>query len=281
MSDCAGNFFFFNNILKHANEFADALLTKGKSIYEVIRVKQGIPLFFEKHIQRLQNTAELENVNLFYNEDEILNKIKELVKINNFIEESVKIVFSYENNFFGEPQNIFLTYVMQNITPSKEQYEKGVIVISCQAERKNPNSKVINIKQRNELNGIASKKMVYETILINRKGNLTEGSRSNIFFIRNGVVFTTNVKMVLPGITRNNIIEICKENSIEIIENTIPFIDSKKFDCMFITGTSRKILPVQSLDNIDFDVNNLMMRKIMSLYDEKILNYISCNLNQH
>ena len=78
-------------------------------------------------------------------------------------------------------------------------------------ERENPNAKIINLSFREKVNKKIREKNAYEAILVDRKGYITEGSKSNIFMIKDNMLLTSPVKAVLPGVTRGEIIDIAEE----------------------------------------------------------------------
>jgi len=275
MSECSKLYFQFNTEYKKTEEFPSELFSKGKTIYEVIKLKNKLPLFFEKHYNRLLNTAKIEHLVLPFTDIELFEKIINLAEKNEVTDESIKLVFSFDNDYFGEKTNYFLAYFIQSTVTRTSLYNEGINVISCFSERNNPNAKVLNPNQRSNWNSILSEKMVSEVILVDRCGNLTEGSRSNFFAIKNNEVYTTPIAKVLPGITRNNVIEICKNENIPIFEKNIHYKDISSFDALFITGTSRKIMPIRTFDEHEFSVSNELLRLLIKKYDILIENYIN------
>ena len=111
-------------------------------------------------------------------------------------------------------------------------------------------------------------------LLINDKGFITEGSRSNIFFIKDNKIITPPQKEVLNGITRRNILKICKQNKIDIIEESLNVSNIKEIDVAFLSGTSLKVLPVKQIEKHEFNIENEFLKRIMKLYNDAIDNYI-------
>jgi branched-chain amino acid aminotransferase len=114
----------------------------------------------------------------------------------------------------------------------------------------------------------------YEIILENDDGYISEGSRSNLFFIRENTLFTSPVEDVLPGITRKKVIEIAESLGIELHERGVRRDELYHFEAMFLTGTSIKILPVLSVEKYRFDTNHPILRSLMESYDRCIESYI-------
>lgn len=153
-------------------------------------------------------------------------------------------------------------------------YKDGVKTILYFAERENPNAKIINTTFRERINNEIRDKNVYEAILVDSKGNITEGSRSNIFMVKDNILITSPLKKVLPGVTRGEVIEIALRNGIEVKEEEFKASDIGELDGMFISGTSPKILPISKVDNINFNINNDLIRKLIEEYNHEIDSYI-------
>lgn len=110
--------------------------------------------------------------------------------------------------------------------------------------------------------------------MINRNGYITEGSRSNIFFIKDKTIYTTPAGLVLPGITRQKVLNICKSIGHNVIEKMIHYKELKNFESLFLTGTTRKILPVRSVDEMVFSAENKLMQRISDEYELLVADYI-------
>ena len=122
---------------------------------------------------------------------------------------------------------------------------------------------------------------VYEVLLVNEAGYITEGSRSNVFFVKKNKVFTPPTEDVLQGVTRQKIIESIEKQNIEFAMENIAFNDISNFESVFISGTSRRVLPVKSIleTNINYNVNNDLLRfiekeflNVTNLYIENYIN---------
>ena len=236
---------------------------KGKLIYEVIRIINGKPLFYKEHFDRMINSFKLNDYKNDITYDELLNDINSLVISNDKNLGNIKIIFNMKSNEFK-------IFFIKHSYPTDEMYKEGVKTILYFGERENPNAKVINNGFREAVNKEIKKTNAHEAILVDRNGYITEGSRSNIFLIKDSNVYTSKVEAVLPGVTRTEIIKVAKENSINIIEENIRYTDLEKFDVLFISGTSPNILPIRRVNELEFDVENYLLRKLMNLFDELI-----------
>lgn len=276
MSECYGELFVKNSEILKREQFKDCEIFEGTSLYEVIRIIDEVPLFLEKHLERLKNSAALAGLNLWLNIDTVKAKLSQLIKINKNSFGNVKIVFNY-NGYNKDIQN-FYAYYLKSSYPSEKQYEEGVSTVLCFMERENPNAKIINPNLRDRTNELLKDSGAYEAILVDKENNITEGSRSNIFMVKGDTVYTAPSMAVLPGITRNIIVELCKENNINIIEKQVNSKEIKDLDALFISGTSPKVLPIKNVQEILFNSSlNSIVKNIRVAYNKTIDNYIKIN----
>lgn len=149
-------------------------------------------------------------------------------------------------------------------------------------ERQNPNAKIINTAFRSAVDKEIRENGAYEAILADNNGYITEGSKSNIFLIKGNNVFTAPVSTVLPGVTRNVILEILKNDNIPVYEKKIHYTQLKDYEALFISGTSPKVLPISMADNIKFDSSsNELVERIMKDYNDEIKTYIDSQSANH
>ena len=104
-------------------------------------------------------------------------------------------------------------------------------------------------------------------LLVNREGRITEGSRSNVFFIRGREVWTAPSDRVLLGVTRSKVIDVIREAGLDLHFKSVREDHLASFDAAFISGTSPKVLPIASIGDISYDVNDPVLRDIMKRYE--------------
>jgi branched-chain amino acid aminotransferase len=260
--------------LKNCKEFKESDLAKGISIYEVIRIKQGIPLFLEDHLNRLFYSADILNLSISESYCDIETLIGELIKKNNTKEGKIKLIIRFEKDN-GSLEKDLLIYFTSHYFPSDEEFNNGVTIGFCNATRGNPNAKILETEARTKANDTIAEKKLFEVLLINNDGFITEGSRSNVFFIKDNKVITPPVRDVLNGITRKNIIKLCKQNNIEITEGKIHFSEIQNMDTVFLTGTSLNTLAVKELEEFEFNTKNEILNRISDLYKKLIEKYFT------
>jgi len=264
-SICNGN--VINNDIEDINNN-----TSSEIVYEVIRVIDGVPLFLEEHMERLLKSSHMIDINLSCLVDKITSDIKKLIDINNKPNKNIKIQV-YANK---EGNINYSLFFIKSSYPDAELYKKGIAAILYKAMRKNPNAKVQNSLLREEINKELQKSNAYEALLVNEQDCITEGSKSNVFFVKNGMLYTSEKKDVLLGVTRSRIIELAKNLDINVVEKPIHKSFLNECDGLFITGTSPKVLPISRVDEILYDSpNNEVILRLMEAYDSLIENYIT------
>jgi len=245
-----------------------AVITKGglntPSVYEVIRLTDGKPQFLPEHYARLENSLGAIGMPVPFTSEKLADSIRELAEEGQIRDHNLKL----EVDVSGHG----VLYLNPTHYPSAQQYAEGVKTELFRGERKNPNIKMMDQALRDATDAAIREHNLYEVILVDRGGQITEGSRSNIFFIKNGEVFTSPLHQVLPGVTRGKIIEIVRSKGIRVHEELISASDIASFDAAFISGTSPKVLPISSVGDIAYDVNEPLLRDIMAWYDEAFLN---------
>ena len=279
MSEAKLNCFQFNGKIYNTEEFDNLYKDIFPSVYEVIRVVDKVPLFLEDHYARFMNSLKLAANN--YNFDikfiDIKESINNLVKLNNVSNYNIKIVF---NNIGNAKLNEYYFFI-KSIYPENSLYEEGIKSFTYNAVRNNPNAKIINQNLRDTINNLLKEKNCYEALLVNNNNEITEGSRSNVFFLKDKTVYTAPVGDVLPGITRQKIIQLLKENGIEFKEEPIYENEIIKFDGAFMSGTSPKVLPISYINDIELSPKNDLLQKIMKIYDGEITKYTASHKKEY
>jgi len=232
------------------------------SVYEVIRLEDGKPQFLPEHYERIRNSLRSIGRTVPFTYDDLADSIAKLAEEGHVMDHNVRLEVALDDKttLFPSPTHY----------PTDSQYETGVDVGLFEGERKNPHLKMLDYELRSATDEAIHKQDLYEVLLVDRYGNITEGSRSNVFFIKNGEVYTPPLHQVLPGITRGKILDIISEKGNTVHKEPIPADEIGHFDAAFICGTSPKVLPIRSIGDVHFDVDDAILRDIMSWYDEAL-----------
>ncbi len=256
------NFFVYNSEIYPNSRFIPSENEGG--IYEVLRVVKGVPLFLNEHLARFYHSAQIAGKIIRFTGDQIESQLQNLIQKNEVYEGNILISCKTNMKAFFIPHNY----------PSEEMYRKGVMCGLLRAERENPNAKVFQTIVREQANRLIAQKGYFEVLLVDHLERITEGSRSNIFFVKQNVLITPPANEVLLGITRQKTINLAKKLNIHLKEEDVYLKDLKDFQAIAITGTSPKILPVKQVENIFFKADNVVIQKLILGFEELITEYL-------
>ncbi len=256
----------FNDI-----EVIHTLLEKDiEKVYEVIRIIDGKPLFLEDHIARMNNSIKLVDIDFSVSLRDIREQIYML--LDKFKEKNINVKITF---FKNSVENLII-YLMKSQYPTVEKIQKGYNTILIYEERENPNAKILNNEFRGLINEILTGEDADECIYVSEKGEVLEGSRSNLFFVKGNTIVTASDNGVLLGTTRNKIVEICQEKRIGIQKRVIRIEELAFFDAAFITGTSIDVMPVNAIGTVKYkSTSNRLVERIRKEYEKEKHKYLS------
>ncbi len=235
-------------------------------IYEVIRVINNKPVFLLEHYERLVKSIKLSNLDADINYDSFKNCINLLISENDLSNCNIRVSFDLKE----EP--LLFMYFVKSFYPDKSYYETGIHTITIIKERENPNIKKNAKSYRDEIDLLLKENEAFEAILVNFDKTISEGSKSNVFFVKGNSLITAEDEDVLLGVTRNKVLEIAENLNINIIKRKIHLEEINDFDGAFITGTSNNVLPIKTINNILLkSTTNEVVIKLMKEYEKLIL----------
>jgi branched-chain amino acid aminotransferase len=238
-------------------------------VYEVIRLIGGTPIFLADHIKRLLESVKLMGADPLLGTSFWMQAAADFIGHTATENCNIKLVYSWK----GKAENAYC-YAINTDYPTKQIYENGVAAGLFAAVRSNPNAKTEQETRKAAVSFIRESG-VYEAILVTPQDCVTEGSRSNIFFIKNRKILTAPEYQILVGITRQYAIQAAANAGIEVEVREIRAAELASFDAAFITGTSPKILPINKIGDIHFHAQNEVTLEIMKGYQAILDNYIA------
>jgi branched-chain amino acid aminotransferase len=265
-------FWIKNDQVMEQQKLPADFIEHGTSLYEVLRVMQGIPLFLEQHLARLKHTAQLTGLALPLDDAGIQQRLHDLMVSNKVDAGNVKLVINYPSP--GRTADLY-AYFVEHSYPSASDYQNGIKTVLVQVERPNPNAKVDRADYRRTVDGAIRESGAYEALLVDRQGNVSEGGRSNLFMLKGDIIYTAPGDKVLKGITRQMVFAACHNRGYQVVEKEISLQEMLNMEAIFISGTSPKVLPVSQVDDQRIDSgSNAIIRDIMAGYDAIINEYI-------
>lgn len=237
--------------------------TCGSSVYEVVRVIEK-PIYLKEHIVRLNKSLKLLGIDNQISYEHIYSQMMKLCELNDIACNNIKILCSVEES---QLKDVYVYHIQSNY-PDDQAYNKGVKTIFYRVERENPNIKIHRPILKETIGKELKRNGAYEALLVDDENMVTEGSRSNLLFVSGDSIVTTKKDKVLLGVTRSKVIEICKRYDISITEREIRVDDISSFNAAFITGTSINVLPISMINDMRFDVDNRLLRRLIKLFEE-------------
>ncbi len=262
MLELIGEAGFVNDSVKPIDWIKHHFKFKGRPVYEVVRLINSVPLFLDDHLERLAQSSRIVGLDFKVEKSHIEKRIQVLVKECTRSNGNLKIIFGSLESVGESLLIVFIPFYF----PSTEQYQNGVPVTLLQMERPNPNAKLVKEKPVELSNLIDYESGYYEVLIVNSKGFVTEGSRSNVFFIKDSVFFTSPTENVLPGITRKKILGLMEKRGLEVKFQLIHKDRLSDYQSLFLTGTSPGVLPIKSVNGNSYDVHHPYLLEIMAEY---------------
>lgn len=270
MSECIGLYYSENIVFKETSCFSDEEVQAGVVLYEVLRIVGSTALFLEDHIQRLQESVRLSGYSYSVSVPVIHYLLRHLIRRNELANGNVKIVL----RFSGHQSPVLFTYIIPHAYPTPEMYQHGVETDLFLAERVNPNIKRMIPETRRRVMEFITAENLYDALLIDDEEQITEGSRTNIFVVRNHTVITPPAGQVLKGVTRSKVIELCNKLNYKLIEEPVSINSLNELEAAFFSGTSPGILPICRIANHRFVLPHPMVQALMQSYNEMLSDYL-------
>lgn len=253
----------------------------GNGIFEGIRAYNtvnGVKIFKAKeHYERMLKSAQLMHIKTDYTVEQLTALSYELLEKNGITDAYIRPLFYLDPNMSLVPvdkTNLFLCawewgrYLgdkLLRITTSSYQRPNPK---SCHVEAKTVGHYINSILATTE----AKQNGYDEALMLDAAGFVAEGPGANFFFEKDGVLHTCPLGNILPGITRNTVIELAKENNIPVVEKLFSIEEVKTADSAFFTGTAAEIAGIGSLDDYTFpmDWNDSLGKKLAALYQQEV-----------
>lgn len=255
----------------------------GYAVFEGIRAykteKGEVKIFKEReHYDRLKRSCDLIHIPYKFNNDELIKASYKVLELNNFEEAYIRpLVFC--------PPNMTLKAASEShILICAWEWgaylgEKLLRVMTSSYQRPNPKAFQIESKSAGlYVNSILASQEAKangydEALLLDINGNVAEGPGANIFFEKNGKLFTPPPGNILPGITRATVIELCHELGIPLEEKLFTLDELKQAESVFYCGTAAEVIGWDSLDGQGFSKpwSESLGKVLQQAYKAKVL----------
>ena len=254
----------------------------GYSVFEGIRsykTADGKTKIFkaEKHFRRLKNSANAVNIPYEYNSQDLIAATYDLLAINNMQDAYIRpLVYAPANMSFNRNTESYIVIAVWKMEPFLGEKLLKVMISSFQ--RPNPKGFKIEAKASGHyVNSILASQEAKangydEALLLDINDFVAEGPGANVFFEKDGQLFTPAPGNILPGITRETVFEICNELDIPVQEKNFTTAELKQADTAFFCGTAAEVIGWESLDGVKFSKswNETVSKVIQEEYKRRV-----------
>ncbi|OEG00318.1 hypothetical protein BHF71_05305 [Vulcanibacillus modesticaldus] len=252
----------------------------GVGLFETFRVYDGTPFLFQEHIKRLKEGLSLIGIESKIDQNKMSQDLNRLLEINNLNDAYVRVTVTAGTAPLGLPNQKYdkptILWQIKPLPPFSDEPSMGKNAIILKTPRNLAETR-IRLKSINFLNNVIAKHEIidlenYEGIFLTHDGYVAEGIVSNIFFVKQGKVYTPSLDAgILNGITRQQIISICEQNNISLMEGLFSPETLIEADEIFITNSIQEVVPILKLNEREyfFDMNTLTY-SIIKAYKDSI-----------
>jgi len=262
-----GPFFSLNGELKPVAEATvpldDLEYAYGFGVYETLKVRQGVVYFADLHEQRLWESARTVDLEHPFHPGDFRRFVEALVAANTLGDANVKALL------VGGPKasDARLSILALNpLFPDRKDYKFGATAITWSGERVYPQAKTLNMLVSYLAFREARNLGAYDALLVNRRGELTEGTRTNLFVTDGTGLATAPAAQVLAGVTQLTVRQVIQDLGIALEERPLALTELATWQGAFLTSTSTKIMPLRRIDATGLPLSPLV-DKLRLAYD--------------
>jgi branched-chain amino acid aminotransferase len=255
----------------------------GDGIWEGLRLHNGKIAFLESHLDRMYEGAMSLDLDIGLTRDEMTADIYETVAANDMhsgVHIRLMVTRGMKATPYQDPRvtigNATVVIIPEYKNPMPETVERGITLFTVHVRRTSPDMQDQKWNSHSKLNCIsaciqASKAGADEALMLDPLGFVATCNSTHFFIVRKGEVWTSSGDYCLGGITRSNIIRLCKENDIPVYQKNFSLTDVYGSQEAFVTGTFAGICPVTTIDGRNVDRGDRqMVKRLQALYKEMI-----------
>ncbi len=262
----------------------DSAFVLGDGVWEGLRVHNGRIAFLDAHLDRLYEGAKTLDFDIGIVKDEMATRLYETLSANNMTEDvHIRLMVSRGEKAtpYQDPRATItaatVVIIPEYKKPLPETSEKGLELFTVHVRRGFPDVQDQKLNSHSKLNCImaciqAAKAGVDEALMLDPHGFVATCNSTHFFIVRGGEVWTSTGQYCLGGITRSNVIDLCRENDIPVFEKNFSLTDVYGADEAFVTGTFAGLAPVAMVDGrtVADGGPGPLLKKLQKLYLSRI-----------
>jgi branched-chain amino acid aminotransferase len=254
-----------NGELKHRDQAVvsvfDSGFVLGDGVWEGFRVAGGQPLFLDAHLDRLYEGAKALMLDIGLDRTQLTRAILDTLAANHMTGDGIHIRLMVTRGVkrtpYQDPRVVVgpatIVIIPEYKTASAETAERGLSLFTVHVRRGYPDVQDPKLNSHSKLNCITACIQAYtagadEALMLDPHGFVATCNSTHFFIVRKGEVWTSTGQYCLGGITRGNVIALCRDNAIPVFEKSFSLTDVYGSDEAFVTGTFAGVVPVHTID---------------------------------
>lgn len=255
----------------------------GDGVWEAMRLHNDVLVFLDLHLDRLWQGAATIGMKLGFSREELTGNIWKTINENDMhdnvhvrvmVTRGIKKTPSQDPRLTISGPNVVI--IAEHKKPSPESKEKGITLFTSTIRRGSPDYLDPRLNCHSKIHEVqalvqAIEAGADEALMLDIHGFVATCNATNFFIIKDNEVWTSTGQYCMNGITRANVIRVCKENNIICKEKNFSLFDVYGADEAFVTGTFGGLTPVTKIDGrVIGDGNHNITKKLSRLHDELI-----------
>ena len=262
----------------------DSGFVLGDGIWEGLRVSGGHPAFLERHLDRLFEGAQAIMLDIGRSRRELTDAVYETLRANDMsdgVHVRLMVTRGVKRTPYQDPRVTVgpatVVIIAEHKEPLPATVTEGITLFTTHVRRAAPDTLDPKINSHSKLNDITACIQAYtagadEALMLDPHGFVATCNSTHFFIVKDDEVLTSDGRYCLAGITRANVLDICRANDIPARETTFSLTDVYSADEAFVTGTFAGVVPVRSVDGrpIGTGARGPMVERLQSLYRELV-----------
>ncbi|HUW70316.1 MAG TPA: aminotransferase class IV [bacterium] len=225
----------------------DTDVTYGYGCYETLKVRRGVIYFPEFHEERLLRSADILGIATIIRPPEVADALRLLVRENAMGDCNIKVMLIGHEGAMAD----WYAFMLPALVAPETAYSEGASCLLFRGERHFPQAKSLSMLLSTVAFREAARQGCWDALLVNGRGQITEGTRTNVFYARSGesfTIYTPPAVDVLEGITRRTLIVALAEADISTVERPLELAEAVSGEySLAVTSTSSKVIPIAML----------------------------------
>ena len=257
----------------------------GDGMWEGMRLYDGKWAFFDEHMDRLFGSCKAVGIDIRLDRAGVLDALTKTAAANDMVTDAhcrLMVTRGIKDKPFQHPRlsrsGPTVVIIIEHSRPNRDVQAHGLRLVTVPQVRGAPMAQDAKYNSHSKLNCVtaclqAERMGADEALMLDPHGFVNTTNACNFFIVRKRQVWTSTGDYCMNGVTRQNIINLCRENEIPVFERNYSLVDTYSADEAFLTGTFGAQTPVASLDGVkigDHDGAGPVTRKLRELYADLV-----------